>query len=230
MAKSKFLLLLAAALMLLAAYRMGLFGLFADPAETKDTLLRLGALGYVAFVAAFALLQPFGVPGVVFMVASSLVWPWPIAAALSLTGSTLASITGFSFARYIARDWVEKRIPPRLRKYDDKLAERGFVTVFVLRSIFWMQPMLHLFFGLSRVRFSTHLGASALAYVAPTLAVAYFGDAAFAVLREQPLERWIAAAAIAVVVASGWGLRAYRRRRASLVASPRLPEKVEESP
>jgi uncharacterized membrane protein YdjX (TVP38/TMEM64 family) len=211
---SKLALAAAAATMLLVAYRFGLFQQFGDPAHLKDTLLRLGALGWLAYLVAFTLLQPSGVPGVAFMVGASLVWPPPVAIALSLVATLLASATGFSFARYVARDWVETRIPARLRAYDERLATNGFATVFVLRLVFWMNPTLHALLGISRVRFWTHLAGSFVPYVIQIVAVTLLGDAAFGFLKTLSAERWVelgvvVAAAIAVTVA----VRTYRRRQ-----------------
>lgn len=214
--RKKLALLVAVVVLVAAAHRLGLFGLFGDAATAKRTLLGLGPLGYVAYLAAFALLQPFGVPGFAFVIAASLVWPMPIAIALSLVGSCFASIVGFSFARYVARDWVEKKIPARWRKYDDRLAERGFATVLLLRLFFWQQPMLHLAFGISRVRFSSHLGASMIAYVAPIVATCYFGEAFFTAIREQPAERWATAGVVLfALVVVGFVVRRYRARRSA---------------
>ena len=84
---------------------------FADPARAKQTLLGLGPWGYLAFVAAYAILQPFGVPGTVFIMVAPLVWPWPVAFLLSMAGTMAASLVGFSFARFVARDLVAARYP-----------------------------------------------------------------------------------------------------------------------
>lgn len=195
----------AVAAVLFVAYRLRLFELFGDPARLKETLLRLGPLGFLAYLLAFALLQPFGLSGVVFTVAASLVWPPTVAIALSLTGCTLASATGFLFARYLARDWVEKRIPARLRRYDERLEAHGFATVLVLRLIFWMNPSLHALFGLSRVHFWTHLLASFLAYVPITVAFTFLGNALFEIFRNQPASRWIELA-LAIALAAGAAL------------------------
>ncbi len=100
-------------------------------------------------------------PGTIFIVAAPLIWSWPVAFCLSMVGTMAATVDGFSFARFVARDWVAQRIPARFRKYDDLLALRAFATVFLLRLIFWMPPLLHAFFGVSKVRFSTHFWASA---------------------------------------------------------------------
>jgi uncharacterized membrane protein YdjX (TVP38/TMEM64 family) len=175
----------AAALLLLLAYHFGLFRDFGDPARLKETLVGLGAVGWIAYLVAYTFLQPFGVPGVAFIAGASLVWPPPVAIALSLTATLLASAVGFSFARYIARDWVEPKIPARFRKYDERLATRGFATVFVLRLVFWMNPTLHALLGISRVRFTTHLAASFVPYVAQVVAVTFLGDTALGLLWEH---------------------------------------------
>src|SRR5438105_4298919 len=94
--------LLVVALLLLAQ-RLGLFHHFADPARAKQTLVQLGPWGYAAFVAAYAALQPFGVPGTVFIFVAPLIWAWPVAFGLSMAGTMAASVVGFSFARFVAR-------------------------------------------------------------------------------------------------------------------------------
>ena len=213
MAKKRVALVVAAAAMLFTAYELGLYDIFSDPAKLKRTLLGLGALGYVAFVAAFAFLQPFGVPGVVFVVAASLVWPHEIAAPLSLAGGTAGSVVGFSFARYVARDWVEKKIPPRLKKYDERLSKNAFLTIFLIRLVFWFHPTLHFFFGLSRVRFATHLAASFLGYIVPIIAITYLGDTVFSALKEQSRERWLIAGGVIVIGIVGWVVFRLRRKR-----------------
>jgi uncharacterized membrane protein YdjX (TVP38/TMEM64 family) len=193
---------------LVAAQRAGLFALFSDHAQVKRALVELGPWGYLAFVAAYAALQPFGVPGTVFVVASSLIWPWPVAFALSMTGTMAASVVGFSFARFVARDWVAKRVPARFHAYDEALAKRGFTTVFTLRFIFWMPPMLHAFFGLSKVPFWTHFWGSAVGYLVPLLVMAYFGERVFEAMRSAPPSVWAGAAIVLLAAgATAWLIR-----------------------
>jgi uncharacterized membrane protein YdjX (TVP38/TMEM64 family) len=169
--------------MLVVAYELGLFHQFSDAARAKQAILDLGPWGYLAFVAAYAVLQPFGVPGTVFIMVAPLIWPWPIAFALSMTGTMAASVIGFSFARFVARDWISAKIPARFKKYEDALARRGFATVFVLRLVFWMPPLLHAFFGVSKVRFWTHFWGSFAGYVIPLLAVSFFGEKIFDLIK-----------------------------------------------
>jgi len=200
---------------LVVAQRLGVLDLTSDPARLRQALLDLGPWGYAAFLAAYTVLQPFGVPGTVFVFAAPLIWPWPVAFALSMVGTLSASVVGFSFARFVARDWVAKIVPARFHAYDEALARRAFLTVFTLRLIFWMPQVLHAFFGISRVRFSTHFWGSAAGYVLPLLATSYFGPRVFDAVRAAPPSVWIGvglgAAAIALAT---WAVRRRRPRSA----------------
>lgn len=198
---------------LLAAHQLGLFQQFADPAGVKAALVQLGPWGYVAFIVAYATLQPFGFPGSVFIWAAPLIWPWPVAFALSMAGTMAASVVGFLFARFVARDWVSPRIPERFRRHNDDLGRRAFATVFLLRLVFWMPPPLHAFFGVSQVRFWTHFWGSLAGYVLPLLLVSMFGERLIDMLSEAPRELWIAAVGFGIV-AVGLGLWTLQRRRA----------------
>jgi uncharacterized membrane protein YdjX (TVP38/TMEM64 family) len=190
------------------AHRSGIFHQFADPARVARTLVQLGPWGYVAFVATYAALQPFGVPGTVFVFAAPLIWPWPVAYALSMTGTMAASVIGFSFSRFVARDWVSKVIPPRFRRYEDALAARAFTTVFVLRLVFWMPPLLHAFFGVSKVPFRVHFWGSLAGYIVPLFLVSFFGQKLFDAVKDAPPKFWIGLAGVMVVMAlASWAVR-----------------------
>lgn len=217
--------------LLVVAQRLGVFQRVSDPAALTRTLLELGPWGYVAFVVAYAALQPWGIPGTVFVFAAALVWPWQIAFGLSMTGTMAASVVGFLFARFVARDWVSSKIPERFKKYEVALARRGFVTVFLLRLIFWMPPLLHAFFGVSRVRFSTHFWGSLAGYVLPLLAMSFFGQRLFEALRAAPPSVWAAVGAtvvtaVALALGARWlaRSRARARTRAAMLATASLAD------
>jgi uncharacterized membrane protein YdjX (TVP38/TMEM64 family) len=209
---------------LAVAHHLGLFHQFGDPGRVRDTLVELGPWGYLAFIVAYTVLQPFGVPGTVFIMAAPLIWPWPIAFALSMIGTMSASVVGFSFARFVARDWVAKIIPARFRKYEDALARRQFTTVFVLRLVFWMPPLLHAFFGISKVRFWNHFWGSFAGYLLPLFLVSFFGQKLFDAMKDAPRELWLAIGVSLVTIMLGVWL--FKRRRASRPHAANLIEKI----
>lgn len=195
-------------LLLLLAKWLGVFARVSEPALLAKSIQELGAWGYVAFVVTYTVLQPFGVPGTLFVVAAPLIWPWPIAFALSMAGSMGASTVGFSFARFVGRDWLAPRIPERFRRYNDALERHAFTTVFLLRLVFWMPQVLHTFLGVSKVRGSTHFWASLAGYALPLFLMSFFGQRLFDALKGIPLETWLlAAAGLAALALLGLGLR-----------------------
>ncbi len=149
-------------------------------------------------------------PGTVFVWAAPLIWPWPIAFALSMAGTMSASVVGFSFSRFVARDWVSKRVPERFRAYDEALVKRAFATVVTLRFIFWMPPLLPAFFGVSKVRFWTHFWGSVVGYFVPLLVTSYFGPKVFDLARALPASAWVGIGAGTIAV--GVTLWLFRRR------------------
>lgn len=202
---------------LLVARSYGVFDHVTEPSRLAESIVGMGAWGYTVFIVAFALLQPFGVPGTVFVIAAPLLWPWPVAYGLSMAGSMSASVIGFSFARFLARDWVAPRIPARFRKYEEALARRGFATVFVLRFVFWMPQVLHAFFGVSRVSGWTHFWGSLAGYAVPLLVMSYFGQRVFDLLRTATPTTWLFVGLGAAVAVSAFALgrwHALARQRA----------------
>ena len=206
---------------LVVAERYGVFHEFGDPARAAHALVERGAWGYVTFVVAYAALQPFGIPGTVFVVAAALIWPWPVAYAVSMVGTMAASVVGFSVSRLLLREWVSRLIPPTFRKYDEALAMRAFATVFFLRLVFWMPPLLHAFFGVSKVRFWTHFWGSLAGYVLPLFLMSFFGQRVFDALKGAPAATWVElGAAAAVAAAIAWGVRRRGQRRRTAARLP----------
>lgn len=177
MARIALVVVVVAALVL--AYRFGLFAEVSEPKSFARAVVAMGVWGYLGFIVAYTCLQPFGVPGTVFIVAAPLIWPWYVAFGLSMIGTMAASVVGFSFARFVARDWVAARIPQRFRKYDAALERHAFRTVFTLRLLFWMPQVLHGFLGVSKVPFWTHFWGSFFGYIPPLFVVSYFASEVF---------------------------------------------------
>lgn len=146
-----------------------------DVQEGQAWLRGAGAWGLVAFVVAFALLQPLGVAAHVFIVVAALVWtPW-VALLASWSGAVLAGCVAFAFARYVGRAWVQERLPPRLREWDERLAQRGFRTVLTMRLLLFTFGPMQLMFGVSRVRLVAFVAGSALGLLPMIAAETWIG-------------------------------------------------------
>ncbi len=146
-------------------YFSGLFDLISDPDRARAALEDLGVWAPVLYVLAFALLEPFFVPGIAFMIPGGFVFSFPQLFALSWMGSVGAGIVGFSFARTLGREFAESRIPERLRRYDEQLATNGLRTVILVRLVLFLAPPAHWLLGLSQVRFPTFVLGTAIGFL-----------------------------------------------------------------
>ncbi len=166
-----------------------------------------GVFGPVGYLLIMWLVQPFGVPGFVFMVPASVVWNTPAAIVLSWVGNMGASWIAFEFTRRVGRDWVETRIPDRVRRYDDRLTAGGIWPIVLLRLVTGQLPAADWLLGVSSVRRSDFLIGTGIGIVPGIIVIVVYG---------ADLLSWLAArpgpSAVAVLfVAFRIGFRRLRR-------------------
>jgi uncharacterized membrane protein YdjX (TVP38/TMEM64 family) len=211
-------LLVAIGLGLVTAGSLGLFEMLLDPKQTAALLRDMGVWGYLVYVSSFALLSPFFVPGIAFVVPAAMIWPLWAAVPLSLVGATGAGAVGFGFARFVGRDFASQHIPARLHRWDDALVTRPMRTVIVIRLVFFLFPPAHWALGLSRVRFGVFVVGTFIGYIPFTIALSVLGSGVMQWIesRDATAWIWIAVGAAIVVIANQMN----RRRR---LGSPSVP-------
>lgn len=194
-------------------FSTGAIDLLSEPERAADFLRGLGIWGYLLYLVSFALLEPFGVPGVLFVIPAALVWPKWLAALLSVAGATGAGIVGGGFARFVARDWVEARMPQRFLAFDQRLAENGLRTVILVRLFFFLAAPAHWVLGLSAVPFRTLILGSAIGFIPGIVALTLVGGPVMELARSAPPWVW---AGLGLAIAGGLLLRSRRARAARL--------------
>jgi uncharacterized membrane protein YdjX (TVP38/TMEM64 family) len=186
-----------------------------DPNQLRLWLRDAGGFGGVLFVAAYSFLQPLGVRSIFFLLSAPLVWEPMTAFVLSMTGTVAACVLAFGFARFVGRDWVQRRLPRGIRRLDDRLVTHGFRTVLLLRLVFYTAPTLQYGLGVSRVAPGPFLTGTILG-VAPFTALAtLIGAEVDAWLRAHPLSSWpwaqfwpaIVLLATALIIGAWWLVR-----------------------
>ena len=123
----------------------------------------LGAWGPVVFIATYALACVAFVPASLLTLAAGALFGVVKGTLIVLTGATIGAMAAFLVARYVARDWVAKRVQrdPRFAAIDSAIAEQGRKVVFLLR----LSPVipfnvLNYALGLTKVRAMDYLIAS----------------------------------------------------------------------
>ena len=207
------LILLAVILGILAlGYFSGLYQYLA-PERLKELATEAGIWGPLLIVVLFSLLEPFFVPGAIFLLVAATLWPFWVALLVNWLGSTGAGMIGFAFARYFGRDWVEGRMPERLRIWDERLSAKGLPAVVLFRLLFFLNPASHWALGLSRVRFSAALFGTAIGFLPAVLIWTYFGAEILNWFAAQSVGLW---APVAVVIVALILFQRYRRRASSV--------------
>lgn len=171
----------------------------------REIVDRAGYWGPVVFIVLFGL-EGIGVPGVVFMVTAIALWPPPLAFLFNWLGAQMAGLVGFSYARWVGRDWIAERLPERVRRFEARVAERGVLAVVLIRVFFFLAPPAHWALGLSPVSFRAYLVGSAIGFVPGMLVVSYAGGPALRWFAEQPGELWMGLGAAFLVGTGIWWL------------------------
>jgi len=161
-----------------------------DPATMRIWFQDAGAWGGVLFIAAYSCLQPFGVNGLVFLLSAPLIWSPTDAFLLNWAGTIGTGLFSFSGARFVARDWIQERLPERIRRFDDRLRTHGLRTVFLLRLIFYTTPTVQWALGVSRVSFVPFFAGTVLGVAPFTLMTTLVGVRVAAWLDEHPVATW----------------------------------------
>jgi uncharacterized membrane protein YdjX (TVP38/TMEM64 family) len=216
--KSRVVLVVAVASLLAGLYAAGLFDLMADRERLRGLIEDLGVWGPVVYVLGFALLEPFFVPGLAFMGPGALVWSAPELFVYSLLGATGAGIVGFSFARYLGRDYVASRLSPRQLAWNERLGRSGLRSVILVRAVFFIAPPGHWLLGISPVSFPIFVLGTVIGFAPPLALLSWVlvevGGTVFDWLAARPAGVWWGLGAILLAIAAASAMRGARRRRA----------------
>ncbi len=184
-----------------AAWKFGAFDAFRDPARMNALLESWGPWVYVLYLATFILLMPFGVPAFVWVLPAGILWPFWVAYPLSLVAVAGGASLGFAFARFVAREWVAARLPPRLQRLDEQFTARGLPGVIGFRIVFQLGAPTHWLLGLSKVRYGTFVLGTVIGAMPAVALVAWFGhDALHWVETHVVLAAALAVIAVVVVL------------------------------
>lgn len=195
----------------------GLFK-YLNPESLSEVAESAGVWGPIVITLLFIVLEPFAVPGAIFMLTATALYPAWIVFLVSWIGGIGAGMFGFGFARYFARDWVSGRLPERLRKWDQRLSTEGLPVVIVFRMMFFLNPASHWALGLSSVPFPTAALGTAIGFLPWMAAWAFFGAQIMNWFERNSIEL-ILGVALAVGAVIALTVFILRRRAAATLAA-----------
>ena len=151
----------------------------------------------------FVLAALLFVPVVSLIIASALVFGFVEGALLALLGSTISAAAGYGLGRLLWRDAVRRLAGARIERLNEGLSRNGLVATAVVRVV-PVAPfaVVNMVAGASHMGLRDFVVGTALGMAPGTLALAFFGEQAAAVLRD-PTPGSIVAAALGGLVVIG---------------------------
>ena len=220
---------LVAIVLVAAFYLFDLRGLLRDALAGIEAL---GAWGPVLFVLAYVVATVLFVPGSALTLGAGALFGVAWGSVWVSAGSTLGATAAFLVGRYIARDWVAKRIEGNaaFSAIDRAVAAQGWKIVGLTRlSPAFPFSLLNYAFGLTQVRLRDYVLASWIGMMPGTVMYVYLGSLARAAGdRQRTPGEWALygvglAATIAVTVVIT------RLARSSLRENLKLPDETKAS-
>jgi uncharacterized membrane protein YdjX (TVP38/TMEM64 family) len=160
----------------------------------------LGVLGPVIFVGLYILACVLLLPGAILTLGAGAIFGFFQGAIAASVGATLGATCAFLVGRYLARDWVARRIAgsARFRAVDEAVAKEGWKIVFLTRlSPVFPFNILNYAFGLTRVALRDYFFASWLGMIPGMFLYVYLGSLAGDLAglgtgnRERSMGEWV---------------------------------------
>ena len=149
--------------------------------DALSGLESLGAWGPVIFVLLYIVAAVLFVPGSALTLGAGALFGVGLGSVLVSVGATLGATAAFLVGRYLARDWVAKKIAghPAFAAIDRAVAAEGWKIVGLTRlSPAFPFTLLNYAFGLSRVSLRDYVLASWIGMMPGTVMYVYLGSLA----------------------------------------------------
>lgn len=155
--------------------------------QPQDWLLRvldwingLGVVGGLAFIAIYIVATVAFLPGSILTLGAGVIFGVVVGSVYVFVGATLGAIAAFLVGRYLARDWVSRKIADNANfsAIDQAVAEEGFKIVLLTRlSPVFPFNLLNYAFGLTGVSLKNYTLGS-VGMIPGTLMYVYLGSLA----------------------------------------------------
>ncbi len=182
---------------ILTLFFSGVFGFLHDRGKVEDFFQDSGAIGPIIFIFSFVAAQPLSLPGAALIIPATFVWDWWEVLIYSMAGGIIASTVGFAVSRWVAQDWVRKRLPKKLLQWDQRLSDNALLAVIALRLVTGYAPAADWVLGISKVQIRDFLIGTTIGLVPITALLAIYGDDTVKWVQTAPL------VTLAVVAALG---------------------------
>ncbi|BAU10623.1 hypothetical protein LEP3755_11090 [Leptolyngbya sp. NIES-3755] len=168
--------------------------------EVLSWIQNLGAGGAIAFVALYTIAAVLFVPGTILTLGAGAVYGVLLGSVYVFVGATCGAIAAFLVGRYLARDWVTRKIEgnSKFKAIDEAVSKEGLKVVLLTRlSPVFPFTLLNYAYGLTRVTLKDY-AIGCLGMIPGILMYVYIGSLAGSLAtlgttqlsREAELAQW----------------------------------------
>jgi uncharacterized membrane protein YdjX (TVP38/TMEM64 family)/Fe-S oxidoreductase len=147
--------------------------------ETLRSLIRgYGTLAPVIYMLIYAIAPSLFLPGLPLTIAGGILFGPFRGVVFSITGATIGACIAFLVSRYIARDWVEKKLrSPKWKGLDEGVENHGWKIVAFTRLVpLFPFNLLNYAFGLTKIKFLHYAVASFICMLPACVAYVVFSS------------------------------------------------------
>jgi uncharacterized membrane protein YdjX (TVP38/TMEM64 family) len=178
----------------------------------RDSLAWIRGLGPwapIAFIATYCISCVLAIPASILTLGGGFLFGVAWGSVYVIAGAMLGAIASFLVGRYLARDWIAKKIEhhEKFKAIDAAIAQEGWKIVLLARlAPIFPYAVLNYGFALTRIPFGQYVIATAIGILPAMSVFVYFGSLATDLTRlaqgakSQPALKW-AIAGITLVVA-----------------------------
>jgi len=149
--------------------------------KSLDWVAGLGPSGPLLFIGIYILACVLFIPGSILTLGAGIIFGVIKGSIIVSISATLGATCAFLAGRYLARDWVAKRIEgsPKFKAIDEAVAKEGWKIVGLVRlSPIFPFNLLNYAFGLTRVSLRHYFFASWIGMLPGTVMYVYIGSLA----------------------------------------------------
>ena len=165
----------------------GFWDFFHDRERIQDFFQDSGAFGPIIYILAFIAAQPLSLPGAALIIPSTFVWTWWEVFIYSMLGGIIASSIGFVVARWLAQDWVRKRLPQRFIGWEKRFVDHALLSTIALRLVTGYAPAADWFLGILKIRWREFLIGTIIGLIPTAFLFAYYGDDSVRWIQNAPM-------------------------------------------
>ncbi len=158
----KRILLVSVVVAMILAFRLTGATRYLDQETLRQWIEGYGGLAPFVYMLIYALAPSLLLPGLPLTIAGGILFGPFWGVVYAITGATVGACIAFLVARYIARDWVERKLrSPGWRRLDEGVEKHGWKVVAFTRLIpLFPFNLLNYAFGLTRIKFLHYAGAT----------------------------------------------------------------------